>query len=71
MTSGVHVRTAFFTDPSDPNGDCMFQLQLWPLPQEIVQELGAHLDAVASQWLQERKMVGLGRTDLKAVGPTQ
>lgn len=39
----VQVYTSYNTDPEDPEGPCLFELQVWPLDQEIGRRLFAKL----------------------------
>lgn len=58
----TQVYTSYNTDPADPEGPCLFELQVWPLPQEIGRALFAKLHQQVVKELEE--ISGQKATDL-------
>lgn len=61
----LQVRTTYYTVPGDDSGEaCMFQLQVWPLPQALVEELNSLVDGSVKQFLRDKGLAGSGETNL-------
>lgn len=62
----IHIRAVLFTAPDDDSVG-MLQVQIMPLPAEIVQPLADHIHDAALAWLTEKQITSGAVTEIPPV----
>lgn len=68
MNEGIHVRATMFTAPDDETVG-MLQIQIMPLPAEIVQPLADYLRDATLAWLTAKQIASGRITEVPIVPP--
>jgi hypothetical protein len=67
FTGGVHIRGVVSTNGTDH----MLVLQIWPLPERVLQGLHDHMRDTCNKYLADLQIVSGQITDLTGQGPMQ
>jgi hypothetical protein len=68
MNDGIHIRAAMYTAPHDETVG-MLQIQITPLPVEIITPLADHLRKVVLALLTEKQITSGEITEIPTVPP--